>query len=180
MNARHLASELRLYLANHWIAAIPSHALRLFYYRYAMRLQIGSGSSILMGCRLDCAGGLIIGKNSTVNQRCRLDSRGGIRIGDGVSISADVTILTADHDPDCPHFTGREAGVVIEDHCFIGTGAMILKGVHLGAGAVVGAGSVVTRDIPPGEIWAGNPARKIRARKAETYAYDVRYRRLFQ
>jgi len=180
MNTFSVASELRLYLANHWVAVIPSHTIRLFFYRTIMRQQIGPGSSIFLGCWLDCAGGLVIGKNSTVNQRCRLDSRGGIQIGNSVSISANVTILTSDHDPDCPRFSGRTAGVIIDDGTFIGTGAIILKGVHIGTGAIVGAGSVVTHDIPPAEIWAGNPARKIGMRGIDSYDYDASYRRLFQ
>lgn len=49
-----------------------------------------------------------------------------------------------------------------EDGAFIGGNSIILKGVKIGKNSVVGAGSVVTRDIPDGEIWAGNPARKIR------------------
>ena len=180
MSPSKIASEFRLYLANHWLAAIPSHTLRLFFYRRVMCVQIGQGSSIFLGCWLDCAGGIVIGENSTINQRCRLDGRGGIRIGNSVSISANVTILTADHDPDSPNFDGRIVPVTIDDHSFIGTGAIILKGVHIGAGAIVGAGSVVTHDVPPGEIWAGNPARKIRSRLSGPYTYDVGYRRLFQ
>lgn len=52
--------------------------------------------------------------------------------------------------------------IYIEDGAFIGGNSIILKGVKIGKNSVVGAGSVVTRDIPDGEIWAGNPARKIR------------------
>jgi maltose O-acetyltransferase len=174
------ASEFRLYLANHWVSAIPSHMVRLFFYRKIMRAQIGPGSSILMGCWFDCSGGIVIGKNSTINQRCRLDGRGGIQIGNSVSISSNVIILTADHDLDNPDFPGRTAPVIIDDHAFVGTGAMILKGVHIGTGAVLGAGSVATRDIPAGEIWAGNPARKIRMRGTDRYADGLPYRRLFQ
>jgi len=180
MNLKNIASEFRFYLTNYWISAVPSHTLRLFYYRHVMRLKIGPGSNIFMGCWFDSPGGIVIGKNTTINHRCRLDSRGGIRIGNYVAISSGVSILTADHDPDCPDFSARLAEVVIDDNCFIGTSVLILKGVHLGAGAMVGAGSVVTKDIPPGEIWAGNPARKIRDRKIERYREIPPYRRLFQ
>lgn len=180
MTLRMVASEFRLYLANYWVAAFPSHALRLLFYRHVMNLKIGTESTIFMGCWLDCAGGISIGKNTVINQRCRLDGRGGITIGNSVSISANVTILTADHDPDSPQFDGRTVGVTIDDHVFIGTNALILKGVHLETGAVVGAGSVVTHSIPANEIWAGNPARKIRMREAGTYEPQVEYRRLFQ
>lgn len=51
--------------------------------------------------------------------------------------------------------------VVIEDDCFIGHGAIILMGVTVGRGSIVGAGSVVTSDVPPGSVVAGNPARVI-------------------
>ena len=56
----------------------------------------------------------------------------------------------------------RTRPVVLEDDCFIGNHVTILKGVRVGAGSVVGSSSVVTRSIPPGEIWAGNPATFIR------------------
>ena len=54
------------------------------------------------------------------------------------------------------------APIVIGDDVLIGTGCYILKGVHIGPRSIVGAGSVVTHDVPPDEIWAGNPARFIR------------------
>jgi acetyltransferase-like isoleucine patch superfamily enzyme len=49
--------------------------------------------------------------------------------------------------------------VIIEDDCFIGRGAMVLMGVTVGRGSIVGAGAVVTADVPPGSVVAGNPAR---------------------
>ncbi|MEM5776015.1 MAG: DapH/DapD/GlmU-related protein, partial [Anaerolineaceae bacterium] len=58
---------------------------------------------------------------------------------------------------------GRTAPVVIEDMVFIGTNSLVLKGAHIGRGSVIGAGSVVTGEIPAGVIAAGNPARVIRA-----------------
>ena len=48
--------------------------------------------------------------------------------------------------------------------CYFGTGAIVLGGAHVGDGAVIGAGSVVTKDVPPYQMWAGNPARYIRDR----------------
>lgn len=51
--------------------------------------------------------------------------------------------------------------VVIEDNCFIGAGAIVLMGVTVGKGSIVAAGSVVTKDVPPGSVVAGNPARVI-------------------
>ena len=91
--------------------------------------------------------GFRIGKSSVINQKCRIDTRGGVTIGDNVSISAEVCILTADHDLANPKFDGRTKPVTIEDYAFIGTRAMILAGVTVGRGAAVAAGAVVTRNV---------------------------------
>ena len=122
---RHLALELRLYVANHFITHVPSHTLRLFYYRSVLRFRIGKQSSIFMGTTFESPGKLIIGEGSTVNRGCLLDSRGSLSIGDSVSISSGVTILTAEHDIQSSTFAGREEPVQVEDHVFIGTKALI-------------------------------------------------------
>jgi len=98
-----------------------------------------------------------------------ISAAGIIRIGARVLIGAGVIITDSDHHPVRPpagtprRFAGfpapkSEHCVVIEDDVFIGARSIVLKGVRIGAGAVVGAGSVVSRDIPPGSIAAGNPA----------------------
>jgi maltose O-acetyltransferase len=168
----------RLYVANRIVSKIPSHLLRLWFYRQVMKAEIGECTSIFMDAWLDSPGGLKIGFASTVNQRCRLDSRGGLTIGNHVSISAEVCILTAEHDVHAPDFIGVKAAVAIGDYVFIGTRAMILPGVTLGEGSVVAAGAVVTKDVEPYSIVAGIPARKIGNRQSEL-SYSVEYRRLF-
>lgn len=173
-------SEIRLYLCNHLIANIPSHTIRLSYYRGIMGFNIGKGSSIFMGCKFDCARGLIMGKNSVINANCRIDIRGQIEIGSNVSISEDVILLTADHDLDSVDFKGRNKKIVIDDFVWIGTRSMVLPGVILGKGAVVAAGSVVTKNVASLELVGGVPARFIRERQIEELSYTPNYRRLFQ
>lgn len=176
--ARRLIFDGLLYLTNRPIAHIPSHTIRLAFYRTVMKYRIGRGSYIFMDAWFDGRGHFEMGCNSVINQKCHLDNRGGIQIGDNVSISSEVCILTADHDMRSPDNAGRERPVHIHDYVFIGTRATILPGVTLGEGAVVGAGSVVTKDVPPYTMVAGIPARKIGERPTGM-RYSASYNRLF-
>lgn len=169
----------RLYLANNFVAHIPFHCVRLYFYKTVMKAKIGKRSSIYMAAWFDTPGGLVIGSNSTVNQRCRLDSRGGLYIGNNVSISAEVCILTAEHNVQAPDFAGIQDQVRIEDYVFVGTRAMILPGVTLGKGAIVAAGAVVTKNVEPCTIVGGVPAR-ILGKRNDAFEYDAFYRRFFQ
>ena len=91
-----------------------------------------------------------------------------ITIGDDVWVGGNCTITDTDFHPLhledrlARPLDGATAPVMIEDGAFIGMQSLILKGVTIGARSVIGAGSVVTRNIPPGVIAAGNPARVIR------------------
>ncbi len=125
----------------------PSHPVILTTRRAGARLVIGAG--------LGMTGGTICAEES-------------ITIGDHVVVGANTTITDSDFHPLDPALRRRDplAGqtrpVIIEDDVFIGMNCLILKGVTIGAASVIGAGSVVTRSIPPGVIAAGNPARVVR------------------
>jgi acetyltransferase-like isoleucine patch superfamily enzyme len=84
-----------------------------------------------------------------------------ITIGDRVRIGANVTITDGDWHQGDPR-SGAPRPVIIHDDAWIGSGAMILKGVEIGQGALIGAGSVVTKPVPAGAVVAGNPARLIK------------------
>ncbi|MBI3945606.1 MAG: acyltransferase [Armatimonadetes bacterium] len=155
---------LRFYVANHIVAGLPGYRIRHAYYRHICRIPLGPGSSIHMNAFITGIN-IAIGAHSTIGRRTYLDGRAGLAIGDCVSISPDVQIITAQHDMDDPDFADVLAPVVIEDYVWIGTRAMILPGVRIGRGAVVAAGAVVTRDVPPLAVVAGVPARRIRERK---------------
>jgi maltose O-acetyltransferase len=95
-----------------------------------------------------------------------------IHIGNKIMFGPQVKLIANDHRFDDPVRSikdsgySEEAGIWIGNDVWIGTGAIILKNVHIGDGSVVGAGSVVTKDVGGSEIWAGNPARKIKDRFA--------------
>lgn len=97
-------------------------------------------------------------------------ARERVSIADRVLVGANSTIVDTDFHPLAPaarreHPTrgARTAPVLIEDDVFIGMNVLSLKGSHLGAGCVVGAGSVVAGAVPPGAVVAGNPARVVRS-----------------
>lgn len=88
-----------------------------------------------------------------------------IFIGNNVAITAGTKILTYYLDPSVKGRMFRIGEVHIEDDVFIGVNVCICNSVKIGKGAIVGAGSVVTKDIPPYQVWAGNPARYIKDRE---------------
>ncbi|MEU3708744.1 DapH/DapD/GlmU-related protein [Streptomyces catenulae] len=104
------------------------------------------------------------GENVFVNQGCTFMDRGGIRIGDGVMIAPKVSLITGGHPLRLAERRAylSLAPIVVEDDVWIGTSAVILQGVTVGAGAVVAAGAVVTRDVPARTLVAGVPARVIK------------------
>lgn len=82
-----------------------------------------------------------------------------IEIGCKVCINDGVELLTASHNVSDTKWQHVKKNIVIEDYVWIGTGALILPGVHIGRGAVVGARAVVTKSVAAGTVVAGNPAK---------------------
>jgi acetyltransferase-like isoleucine patch superfamily enzyme len=167
------------YLTNHLVCHLPSWRLRHGWYRM-LGVRLAPGSGIHMGCYVWFygpgqlrRGGLVVGANSRVNRGCTLDTRGGLRIGDNVSISPEAMILTAYHPPEDPEFRVATRPVEIDDYAFVGARATILAGVRVGQGAVVAAGAVVTRDVPPLAIVGGVPAKQVGTRPADAVGYVI-------
>lgn len=179
MNVRPLGLDLLLFACNRVVGRLPSHRLRRVFYRTVMGFGLGRGSHIFMDAWFYSRRGFIVGSCSVVNEKCRLDNRGGITIGDNVAISAEVCILTTDHDVQDPQMKSRSRPVRIEDYAFIGTRAMVLPGVRIGRGSVIAAGAVVTSDVAENTVVAGVPARKIAERNPD-FDYTAGYRRLLQ
>ncbi|MCW3014052.1 MAG: hexapeptide repeat-containing transferase [Solirubrobacterales bacterium] len=105
-----------------------------------------------------------VGRSVFINQACILNDIGGIEIGDEVMIGPRVSLLTAGHPLD-PGRRRRQivaAPIVIERAVWLGAGATVLQGVTVGSDAVVAAGAVVTRDVPPRTLVAGVPAQVLR------------------
>jgi maltose O-acetyltransferase len=178
--ARLFCIRVLSYLTNHVVAHVPSLTLRRLWYRHALGIEFGPRASVLLGVyvwfytpRQIRRCGVAIGRNSRINRNCTLDIRNGLMIGDNVSISPEVMILGETHDYNDPTFSCSEPGpVTIEDYVWIGSRAMILPGVTVGRGAVVAAGSVVTKDVVPMTVVAGIPAKPVAVRDSGATAYE--------
>jgi len=107
------------------------------------------------------------------------DARRSIIIGNNVSLSMGVWIWTLEHDPQDPLYGIKGGPVVIEDYAWISCRTVILPGVTIGEGAVVAAGSVVTKDVPPFAIVGGVPARVI-GKRTRDLRYTLNFHKSFQ
>lgn len=118
-------------------------------------------------------GDVVIGEHCQINPQCVLYSGSGIHLGNHVLLAPGVMLVPANHAYhrlDVPisqqGFLPSKGGITIGDDVWIGAQCVVLDGVSIGRGAIIGAGSVVTRSVPAWEIWAGTPARRISSRQA--------------
>lgn len=134
--------------------------------------NIGNNVSISSNCLIysrekGVEGKLVIGNNSNISNNTIIDVSGDIIIGDNVAIANECNIFTHNHDyrnKDLPSWKGGLIikGVQIEDGAWIGAKSVILPGVTIGKRAVVAAGSIVTKNVPPNTVFGGNPAKLIK------------------
>lgn len=129
----------------------------------ADRIRIGRGCSIARDAWLACEDGggpIDIGDEVSFAPGVHLHAMDSITIGARCSFAESVYVGSADHDPH-DHSRIRGSGpVAIGEDCFVGLRAVILGGVTIGAGAVIGAHAVVTKDVPRGAVVSGVPARR--------------------
>jgi maltose O-acetyltransferase len=155
---------------------LPTQPMPGYQLGYWLRRQLlpwiaescGYGIVVKQHCYIGSGTGLRIGHRSQLGHNARIDQH--VHIGDDVVMGPDIVIMTNAHafeDPDIPinqqgHLGNRP--VTIGNDVWIGTRVIIMPGVTIGDHAVIGAGSVVTKNIPAYGIVAGNPARVLRLR----------------
>jgi UDP-2-acetamido-3-amino-2,3-dideoxy-glucuronate N-acetyltransferase len=118
------------------------------------RARIGRNCNV--NCGVFIENDVIVGDNVTV--KCGVQLWDGLRVGNGVFIGPNVT-FTNDLLPRPKHYAGEFLKTVILEGASIGANATIIGGVTIGPYAMIGAGSVVTKDVPAHALWYGNPAR---------------------
>jgi acetyltransferase-like isoleucine patch superfamily enzyme len=159
-------------LYNRVVAHLPATQLRARCLR-AMGADIGPHTYLFAGTEVIRPDYLSIAGNCHVGRYCQLDARGGIRLGKNVVIASHTLLVTAYHGIDDPTFDGRFGPITVGDRAWLASRVTVTKGVDIGEGAVVAAGSVVVRDVEPWAVVAGVPAKQVGERsRHQTYEID--------
>jgi acetyltransferase-like isoleucine patch superfamily enzyme len=164
---------LLFYLLNNLLLKVAPYWIRQGFMRRVLGYRIGKDTSIAMSCFFT-GYDITIGDNSVINRFCYLDGRGPLYIGNNVNVSHYTIIHTLTHIINSPYFHAQQRPVAIMDHAWIGARAIILPGVTIGEGAVVAAGAMVNRDVPPYAIVVGNPAQIV-GERTRNLQYKTRY-----
>lgn len=111
----------------------------------------------------DCGRNIHVGRNVFINSCCHFQDQGGIYIGDGALIGPNVVLATLNHEQKAEYRQDmRPSPIYIGKNVWLGANAVILPGVRIGDGAIVAAGAVVAKDVPPEVVVGGVPAKKIK------------------
>lgn len=155
---------------------IPFHWIRIIFLKITLK-KLGGHTSVCRNVDVRAPWRIEIGEYTTINKHVLLDGRGiSLIIGNNVDIAQECNIWTAQHDYNNPHYNTIRKTTIIEDYAWIASRCTILPGVKIGYGAVIGAGSIVTKDVPPFTIVAGAPAKEIGKRKGKmNYHLGKRY-----
>ncbi len=170
---RYLNGYLRFFIFR--IGHIPSHHVRNFVYKRILLVDMSDNSVIYWGAEIRAPYLLKIGRGTIIGDKCLLDARNRIEIGSNVNFSSNVSLYSEQHDHRDRFFacnSDESFRIKIDDRAWIGPNVVILPGVHIGEGAVVGAGSIVTKDVPPFSIAAGMPAKVI-AQRTQDLIYEL-------
>lgn len=116
------------------------------------------GNNVSIGTNTVLESGNKIGNNVRIHSLCFLENT---TIGNDVFIGPHV-VFTDDPHPACPRYKECVLGAIVEDNVSIGANSTILPGIQIGRNSLIGAGSVVTKDVPPNSVMAGVPAKRIK------------------
>jgi acetyltransferase-like isoleucine patch superfamily enzyme len=173
-----IRSHLGAAFYNIAVNGFPFHAVRQAYLR-SCGMKIGKKVALMRGSTIVRPERISIGDHCIIGFNCFLGGEAGIQIGNNVNVASYTILLGGQHDINDPAFPSILKPVVIEDYVWLATRVTIAGGVRIGRGAVVAAGAVVTRDVPPYHVVAGVPAKKIKERDPEACVYEFNYQPWF-
>ena len=145
------------------------HQWRVFILRL-FGARIGKKNSIYPNCIIWAPWFLQTEHVVTIGPGVEIYNPGGVRLGHHSILSQNAYLCGATHDYDCAEFTYIKKEIVISPYAWICAKAIVLPGVHCGDGAILGAGSVTSKDLDPWTIYAGNPAKAVKPRNNFTKA----------
>ncbi len=163
----------KLFYKCEWEPIMSSHTLGLLFvscfFQKILRINSDSPFPVNFTSRVLRASNITVGKNASYcflsAGGCYIQGKNGIEIGESTLFASGVKIISANHSKDDLEGHVNSDPVKIGARCWIGANAVILPGVQLGDGVVVGAGSVVTKSFPPGDVIAGVPAKSLKRGK---------------
>ena len=150
------------------MSILPTMPLRRLAFRVVLG-QMGTSVHIDYGAYFRYPKKIFIGNNVSINRNCGFYASHAVKdakivIGDNVVFGPEVALFSAGHDYRYLDLPDTAGSIIIEKNVWIGGRSIILPGVTIGEGAVVAAGSVVSKDVAPYKIVGGNPARVIKDR----------------
>lgn len=151
-------------LVSEIVGHLPVRLVRTFLAQAVLGVRLAPTAQLYRWREIRSGRSITIGEHTTIGLWATLDGREGITIGRSVNVSSEVSLWTLQHDPQSAAFETRGGPITIGDYAWISYRATILPGVTIGEGAVVAAGAVVTKDVPPYAIAGGVPARVIGTR----------------
>jgi maltose O-acetyltransferase len=142
-----------------WFQGVRSNALRRQF------ASCGARVSIQWPVVINGADKMRVGDDVSINAFVHIWAQGGVTIGDSTLIASHVAITSLTHEAGAGTFASSLVSrpVVIGRNVWIGAHAVVMPGISIGDNAIIGAGAVVTRDVGPGDVVAGIPARSIRS-----------------
>ncbi len=130
--------------------------------------NIGKGTYIAAPLNGAALNQMKIGSNVFINSNLLAMARGGVTIEDDVQIAGNVSLLTNNHDP-YDRMVLPCKPILIQKGAWIGANVVVLRGISIGKHAIVGAGSVVTKDVPDYAVVVGNPAKVVKMLDPEKF-----------
>ena len=157
INLLGLKNHVGSFILNDVVMPLPSRTIRRLFLKSALQ-HVGKQTNFQRHIELRKPKNIYVGDHCVFNPRIILDGRGGLQIGNHVDIAQETHIWSMGHDPHSDFHELKRGKVIIEDYVWIASRSTILPGVTIGKGAVIAAGSVVTKDVEPMTIVAGVPA----------------------